>query len=315
MFSTIGRRMLCLLLFLAACISPAAFAQEIKVTLLGTGTPAPVMNRFGPSILVEAGGQKFLFDAGRGALQRLTQLKLSWADVNGVFFTHLHSDHVVGFPDLWLTGWLSAQREAPLQVWGPKGTKNMVSHLEQAYEFDIRMRLADEHASAAGIVILASDIVEGFVYEKNGVKVTVFDVDHAPVEPAFGYRIDFAGRSVVLSGDTRFSENLIRHAAGVDVLVHEVIAPATYRRAGVAPELAQTIMAHHTTPEQAGEVFERTKPRLAVYSHIGRPSATEADLIPATRKTYAGPLEVGEDLMVIEVGDTVTVRRPTAAAR
>ena len=315
MFSTIGRKMLCILLLLAACVSPAAFAQEIKVTLLGTGTPAPVMNRFGPSILVEAGGQKFLFDAGRGALQRLTQVKLSWRDVNGVFLTHLHSDHVVGFPDLWLTGWLTAERAAPLYVWGPKGTKNMVSHLEQAYEFDIRMRLADEHASAAGVVILASDIADGFVVEKNGVKITAFDVDHAPVEPAFGYRIDFAGRSVVLSGDTRFSENLIRHAAGVDVLVHEVIAPETYRRAGVAPELAQTIMVHHTTPEQAGEVFARTKPRLAVYSHIGRPSATEADLIPATRKTYAGPLEVGEDLMVIEVGDTVTVRRPTAVAR
>ena len=315
MFSTIGRRMLCILLLLAACASPAAFAQEIKVTLLGTGTPAPVMNRFGPSILVEAGGQKFLFDAGRGALQRLTQLKLSWRDVNGVFLTHLHSDHVVGFPDLWLTGWLTAQREAPLHVWGPKGTKNMMSHLEQAYEFDIRMRLADEHASATGVVILASDIASGFVVEKNGVKITAFDVDHAPVEPAFGYRIDFAGRSVVLSGDTRFSENLIRHAAGVDVLVHEVIAPDTYRRAGLAPELAQTIMVHHATPEQAGEVFARAKPRLGVYSHIGRPSATEADLIPPTRKTYAGPLEVGEDLMVIEVGDTITVRRPTAAAR
>ncbi len=315
MFSTIGRRTLCLVLFLAACGWPAAFAQEIKVTLLGTGTPAPVMNRFGPSILVEAGGQKFLFDAGRGALQRLTQLKLSWADVNGVFLTHLHSDHVVGFPDLWLTGWLSAQREVPLYVWGPKGTKHMMSHLEQAYEFDIRMRLADERAAAAGVVILASDIAEGFVYEKNGVKITTFDVDHAPVEPAFGYRIDFAGRSVVLSGDTRFSENLIRHAQGVDLLVHEVTVPDTYRRAGVAPELARTIMAHHTTPEQAGEVFARTKPRLAVYSHIGRPSATEADIIPATRKTYAGPLEVGEDLMMIEVGNTITVRRPGAAAR
>lgn len=315
MFSTIARRTLCIGLLLAAGVSPAAFAQEIKVTLLGTGTPAPVMNRFGPSILVEAGGQKFLFDAGRGALQRLTQLKLSWADVHGVFLTHLHSDHVVGFPDLWLTGWLSAQREVPLHVWGPKGTKNMMSHLEQAYEFDIRMRLADERASAAGVVILASDIAEGFVVEKNGVKITAFDVDHAPVEPAFGYRIDFAGRSVLLSGDTRFSENLIRHAAGIDVLVHEVIAPDTYRRAGVAPELARTIMAHHTTPEQAGEVFARTKPRLAVYSHIGRPAATEADLIPPTRKTYAGPLEVGEDLMVIEVGDTITVRRPAAPAR
>jgi ribonuclease Z len=97
----------------------AAGAQEIKVTLLGTGTPVPAMNRFGPSILVEAAGQKFLFDAGRGALQRLAQLRVRWQDVDGVFLTHLHSDHVVGFPDLWLTGWLVGPgRERPLRVWG-----------------------------------------------------------------------------------------------------------------------------------------------------------------------------------------------------
>src|SRR6476659_9412099 len=83
-----------------------AQAQEIKVTLLGTGSPIPSMNRFGPSILVEAGREKLLFDAGRGALQRLAQAKVRWQDVDGVFFTHLHSDHVVGFPDLWLSGWL-----------------------------------------------------------------------------------------------------------------------------------------------------------------------------------------------------------------
>ena len=87
-----------------ALLPAAANAQEIKVTLLGTGTPVPAMNRFGPSILVEAGGQKLLFDAGRGAMQRLAQLKVRWQDVDGVFLTHLHSDHVVGFPDLWLTG-------------------------------------------------------------------------------------------------------------------------------------------------------------------------------------------------------------------
>jgi ribonuclease Z len=88
-----------------ALLPTAAHAQEIKVTLLGTGTPVPAMNRFGPSILIEAGGQKVLFDAGRGAMQRLAQLKVRWQDIDGVFLTHLHSDHVVGFPDLWLTGW------------------------------------------------------------------------------------------------------------------------------------------------------------------------------------------------------------------
>ncbi len=108
-------------------------AQDIKVTLLGTGTPVPAMNRFGPSILVEAGGQTFLFDAGRGAMQRLAQLRVRWQDVDGLFLTHLHSDHVVGFPDLWLTGWLvGSGRDRPLLVRGPRGTKRMMSHLEQA---------------------------------------------------------------------------------------------------------------------------------------------------------------------------------------
>src|SRR5829696_10326484 len=94
--------------FLSAVLTGTALAQDTKVTLLGTGSPPPVMNRFGPSILIEAGDKKFLFDAGRGAMQRLVQTKTRWQDVDGVFFTHLHSDHVVGFADLWLTGWLVA---------------------------------------------------------------------------------------------------------------------------------------------------------------------------------------------------------------
>ena len=231
--------------------------------------------------------------------------------MQGVFLTHLHSDHVVGFPDLWLTGWLTLERrDAPLQVRGPRGTKKMMSHLEQAYEYDIRIRLYDDRPSPDGVVILAEDIAGGFLYEKNGVKITAFEVDHTPVKPAFGYRIDYAGRSVVLSGDTRVSENLIRHAQGVDLLVHEVASPETFQRAGSPPERAKSVVAHHVTPEQAGEVFSRTQPKLAVYSHIVLPTATEQDLIPPTRKTYAGPLELGEDLMVMEVGEKVVVRRP-----
>lgn len=114
---------------------------------------------------------------------------------------------------------------------------------------------------------------------------------------------------MVLSGDTRISENLIRHAHGVDLLVHEVAAPDSFRRAGVAPERAKTVIDHHVTPEQAGEVFARTKPQLAVYSHIVQPNATADDLIPGTRKTYGGPVEVGEDLMVINVGEHISVSR------
>jgi ribonuclease Z len=295
---------------LMALGSAAPADPEIKVTLLGTGTPVPAMNRFGPSILVGAGGRKFLFDAGRGVLQRLVQIKTSLQSVDGVLLTHLHSDHVVGFPDLWLTGWLVGQRDHALRVWGPRGTQAMMSHLEQAYEFDIRYRLSDDRAAPAGAVIVAEDIIEGVVFDKDGLKITAFEVDHAPVRPAFGYRVDFRGRSIVLSGDTRVSQNLVAHAQGLDLLVHEVVSPASYARAGLTAERAKSRIEHHTTPEQAGEVFALTKPRLAVYSHIGPPTATAQDLIPPTRKTYSGAVEVGEDLMVIEVGETVDVRRP-----
>ena len=119
----VGRSTRVLSAWLLAASLGTASAQDIRVTLLGTGTPAPVMNRFGPSILVEAGEQKFLFDAGRGAMQRLTQIRVGWKDVTGVFLTHLHSDHVVGFPDLWLTGWLFGERAVPLRVWGPRARR------------------------------------------------------------------------------------------------------------------------------------------------------------------------------------------------
>lgn len=290
-------------------VKPAG-AQDIKVTLLGTGNPVPVMNRFGPSTLVEAGEQKFLFDVGRGALQRLRQIKTRWQDIDGVFFTHLHSDHVVGFPDAWLTGWLVAPgRNRALRVWGPTGTKQMMSHLAQAYEFDIGIRQSDDRASADGVVILSEDIKEGIIFEKDGVTITAIEVDHAPVAPAFGYRIDYRGRSVVLSGDTRVSDNLVRHAQGVDLLVHEVVSPESILRNGRTAEQARSVIQHHTSAEQAGEVFARVKPKLAVYSHIGQPDATAEDLITPARKAYAGPLEIGEDLMVINVGATVEVRR------
>lgn len=292
-----------------ACAPVAASSPAIKVTLLGTGCPPAVMNRFGPSTLVEAGGQMFVVDAGRGALQRLDQVDVNWGEVKGVLFTHLHSDHVVGFPDLWLTGWLTKRRETRLLVWGPKGTRHMLSHLEQAYEYDIRIRQADDKASADGVTLRVEDVGAGVVYESGGVKITAFEVDHAPVEPALGYRIDHAGHSVVLSGDTRYSSNLILHAQGVDLLVHEVAVPESFGRAGFPAERAARIVAHHVTPEQAGLVFSRTKPRLAVYSHVCLPGATEQDLVLPTRKNYAGPLAIGEDLMVIEVGEDISVRR------
>ena len=278
----------------------------IKVTLLGTGTPRPIMERFGPSTLVQAGGKTFIFDAGRGCLQRLQQLGIEYNSIDALFLTHLHSDHIVGLPDLWLTGWLISHRNNPLPVFGPADTRELTDYLQKAYTFDIKIRIEDDKAPFEGSKLLTTDIKEGIVYEDSGVKVIAFLVDHYPVVPAFGYRIEYGGHSVVLSGDTRYSENLIKYAKGTDMLVHEVvIAPDTLSKTD--PQYRR--FAHHTTPEQAAKVFNSVKPKLAVYSHIARLyGQTTEEILNRTKANYSGPLVLGEDLMSFSISDSVTVK-------
>ena len=280
----------------------------LRITLLGTGGgPLVNLRQFGASTLVEAGGKRLLFDCGRGATIRLVEGGIPIGAVGRLFLTHLHSDHVMQIPDLLLAGWVgSTGRRAPLEVWGPDGTRDMMSGLEKAFVFDIHMRRdVDEKIPAAGITVQSHDISEGVVLDEDGVKVTAFLVDHRPVSPAFGYRVDYHGRSVALSGDTRVSDNLVKFATGVDVLIHEAVDPVAQRAASANPAMTERIIDHHTTGEQAGQEFARVKPRLAVYSHAPDSEA----LIAQTRTHYSGPLQGPEDLLVIDVGDQINVRR------
>jgi ribonuclease Z len=290
--------------------------SDFRVTLLGTGTPAPRPDRFGPSTLIEAGDQKLLIDAGRGATIRLYQAGVPLHRIDALLLTHYHSDHTVGIPDLWLTRWLTshfAGQTAPLRVIGPTGAKTLMSHLEQAYALDIQIRTQEELPPEGPAVAVQEFANDGVIYERSGATVIAFEVDHGDViKPAYGYRIEYGGRAVVISGDTRYNENVVKYGAGADLLIHEV--------AIVRPELAsepniQRIMAHHTTAREAGLVFERARPRLAAYTHVvflanpRVPPASAADLVAETRQSYSGPLEVGQDLMSFEIGETVCVRR------
>jgi len=230
--------------------------------------------------------------------------------VSPLFLTHFHSDHTIGIPDVWLSGWLGgpwARRKTPFRVIGPAGTKDLMANLERAYAADIRIRMADENYPAEGIRVIAEEFQsEGVAYEKDGVRVTAFEVNHGDlIKPAYGYRIDYDGRSVVISGDTRFDKNVIKYGTGADLLIHEVAA--------VRPELlkdaqVQRVMAHHTSPQEAGRVFQLARPKLAVYTHLvllarpDIPAVTTDELVAQTRTAYDGPLVVGEDLMTFNVG-------------
>lgn len=293
------------------CFAQAAHdGGDFVVTLLGTGSPLPSVKRFGPAVLVQVGTKTLLFDAGRGVAQRLVQAGVRLGSIDALFLTHLHSDHTVGIPDLWLTGWLplpAASRKGAFRVYGPAGTKALMENLERAFDWDIETRIADQKLSRDDVAVAVTEFSEGIVYDVDGVKVAAFEVNHGDlVKPAFGFRVDYKERSVTISGDTRFNENLIRHATGTDLLIHQVAMARDELVKTSKP--VQLILAHHTRPDEAGVVFTRTHPKLAVYYHFSLQGSaqiappTEKEVLEATRTTYSGPLLLGEDRMKFTIG-------------
>jgi ribonuclease Z len=316
MFGALSRAGLVLLAFTAS-----ASAEPMKVTLLGTGVPTPRPTSFSASTLVEAGNEKLLFDLGRGSTMQLYKLKIPLGAITANFITHLHSDHIVGLPDMWLTGSLAtpwASREGPMKLYGPKGTVAMTENLTKAFADDIRIRIDDEHLDPKAVEFAAKDIEPGLVYGNNGVKVTAIEVNHGEkIKPSFGYVVEYAGHKLVLSGDTKYDERIAKAAEGADLLIHEV--------AVIEPELQvrnpvyKDIGAHHTSPEEAGQIFATAKPKLAVYSHIvfgtvkPGPDIPEEPLTQRTRMAYQGPLLVGRDMMSFRIGGTVEAFAPDGA--
>jgi ribonuclease Z len=278
--------------------------DRMRITLLGTGTPFPTPERFGSAILVEAGSKKLLFDCGRGAVIRLTEAGVNPREIDGLFLTHLHSDHVVGVPDLWLSGWFLG-RDRPLRIWGPSGTRSMVEHLIQAFSFDIHTRVAaPEGLPARGAEIEATEIREGMVFDDGSVRVSAFVVDHGAVAPAFGYRVDYSTHSVVISGDTKFSQNLVDFAKGADCLIH----------------VAWSIEAMNRTPlslrslasgEDAGRAFAAVNPQLGVIYHY----QNEKGLLEVIHGRYKGRFIVAKDLTVINIGRTVSYENKFSQAQ
>src|SRR6266481_330582 len=204
----------------------------MEVVLLGTGFPRPDPERAGAATAVIVNGKTFIVDAGRGVVLRIAATDIQLKSVQAVFLTHLHSDHISGLPDLFASTW-EFGRSTPFELHGPRGTTAMANALVLFFAEDIHIRRdLTENKPAAGATIHAHEITEGIVYEDADVKVTAFLVDHRPVEPAFGYKFEAGGRSVVISGDTRPSDNLIKFARNTDLLIHEAYAPDYFDRIG-----------------------------------------------------------------------------------
>lgn len=271
-------------------------AAALIVLLLGTGYPRPDPERAGPSTVVIAGDRWFVVDAGRGATMRIAATDLKYADLRGVFLTHLHSDHTAGLPDLFNTSWQFGRKTVPLELYGPKGTKKLANAMLDFFEEDIHWRrdVLEKHP-AAGATIRTHIVREGVVYDDGDVKVTAFAVDHRPVVNAFGYRFESGGKTVVISGDTRPTDNLVKYAKDADVLVLEAYLPEHFLRVDT-PEVAARLMRYHTSAEEAGQLAQRAGVRKLVLTHLIPGNADETFRERAAR-AFKGEIVVGKDLL------------------
>jgi len=277
----------------------ASAAQSTQVILLGTGTPYPDPAASGPATAVVVNGRVFLFDVGAGVMRRLRAANLPINGPEALFITHLHSDHTLGYADLILTSWVM-RRRAPFRVFGPPGLQRMTNHLLAAYSEDIRVRTNGlEREVAGGYRVSVHEIAAGVVYEKAGVRVTAIAVQHGAWRNAFGYRIDTADRSIVISGDTRPSEALVKAARGVDILIHEV-----YSASRLAPEdrpggkdWPRYCREYHTSDVELGQLAARIQPKLLILDHIIRMGASDEELLAGVRAGgYSGRVVIGKDL-------------------
>ena len=273
----------------------------MRAVLLGTGSPPPNPARRGPATLLALGDERFLVDAGSGAGIGLVQAGLRPYDWPRVLITHHHSDHTIDLGHLLITRWIVGQN-APLEVWGPAGTARQVDRLLEYLAWDIEVRRAHMRQREPPVVRV-TEIEEGKILEAGGVTVSAFLVDHGPVRPAFGYRFEGGGRSVVVSGDTRPSENLMRWSRGVDCLIHECCEMSkTSWSPGCGwsslEDKIRDLASYHTQPDDIGRVAAGADARHLVITHL-MPGSAPAEIEGAAARRFAGPVIVGQDLMEV----------------
>lgn len=301
--------------------SLAELQDGLHVGLCGAGAPMPSADRSGPCVAVVAGKRLIVIDAGTGGVRTLARMRLPPGKIERVLLTHFHSDHVDGLGEMMLQRWVGASNTAPLPIHGPAGVESVVDGFNMAYTLDKGYRVAHhgpEYVPPSGFGGAATpfalgDNGEALVLDDSGLKIVAFKVEHAPIEPAVGYRITYKGRVAVISGDTKASQAVEAQAKDADLLVHEALSPKLVgligdaAKAGNQPKMAKImhdILDYHTTPEEAAGIASRAKVKALLLYHIVPPlplSALEGPFLGEARKLYSGPLYVGQD------GDFVTM--------
>jgi ribonuclease Z len=270
--------------------------DSLRVVLCGTGNPLADRARAAACTAIFAGGNMYLVDIGPGAWKNLALWRIPAAKLAAIMLTHFHSDHIGDLGEINIETWANG-RDHPLRVYGPQGVEQVVGGFEQAYSLDEGYRIAHHGAALMSPanwqmkpLTVKIDTQAGAspcaggsatVLEENGLKVTAFTVDHSPVAPAYGYRFDYKGRSVVVSGDTIKCANLVAAATGADVLIHEAQAAHLVKLIQEAAEhlgnarvakIMADIRRYHTTPVEAAAEANQAGVQLLVLSHIGPPT-------------------------------------------
>ena len=297
------RKFIFLLLFI---VSSEIYADIIKVTILGSGTPRISFERFSQSILIEHKQDKYLFDAGRGALIRLYQSNILPNEIKNIFITHLHSDHILGFSDILMTGWVY-HRDSPLQIYGPEGMKNFVKNTLKAYEDDINVRIQDpENLDILGLQSNVVTIYDGFNYQNNGLTIEAFSVKHEPFTHAFGFKIYNSKYCVVISGDTTYSETVIEKAKGCDLLIHEIAHASEHTLKKYSK--AKGVISYHTNAVEVSDIINKTYPRLTVLNHVlSLDGSSDEEILNLIKQKTNHDVLIAKDLMTIDIKDEIYI--------
>jgi ribonuclease BN (tRNA processing enzyme) len=279
------------------CASAALFAQDTRVILLGTGTPNPEPDRMGPAVAVVSGDRVYVVDCGPGVVRRAAQAGIRMDQITRLFVTHLHSDHTAGYADVMLTP-PNAGRKDPLEAWGPPGFHRMTANLLKAYKVDLAVRLHGmQPHDAAAFEVRGHDAKPGEVYRDEAVRVVAFAVPHGDFPGAYGYRFEAKDKTIVISGDTTYSQALIAAAKGCDILVHEVYSKKGWEAR--TPDWQKYHAAFHTSGPDVGRVAAQVKPRKLVLYHLLPMGQSAEQVLTEVRSQYAGEIVYGKDLDVI----------------